>query len=52
MLIALAIILALVWFVGFAAYHVASLGFHLLLVVAIGAVVLHLVQRARRQRLT
>jgi hypothetical protein len=52
MLIVLALILGLVWFLGFAVYHVASAGFHLVLLLAAGVAVLYFVQRARRQRVT
>jgi hypothetical protein len=52
MLIVLALILGLAWFIGIGVDHVASAGFHLLLLLAIAAVVLYFVQRARRQRVT
>jgi len=47
MFIVLAIILALAWVFGFAVYHVASAGLHLLLVLAIAAIVVHFVRGAR-----
>jgi hypothetical protein len=52
MFIVFALVLAVVWLLGFAVYHVASLGFHLLLVVAAVALVGHFVTSARRRRLT
>ena len=47
MLLLLAIILAVAWIFGFSVYHVASAGIHLLLLLAIVAVVLHFVRGAR-----
>jgi hypothetical protein len=52
MLIALAVILGLVWLLGFGVYHVASAGFHLLLLLAVAAVVAYFVRRTRRHRLS
>jgi hypothetical protein len=46
MFILLAIILGIAWLFGFAVYHVASAGIHLLLILAIASVVIHLVRRA------
>jgi hypothetical protein len=47
MFIILAIILALAWIFGFTVYHVASAGIHLLLLLAIVAIVLHFVRGGR-----
>ena len=46
MFIALAIILALAWLFGFGVYHVASMGIHLLLLLAVVAIVVHFVRGA------
>jgi hypothetical protein len=42
MILIMAVILAVAWLLGFAVFHVASLGIHLLLVLAIVGVVVHL----------
>ena len=47
MLIALAIILALAWILGFTVMHVSSFAIHLLIVAAVVSVVAHLF-RGRR----
>jgi hypothetical protein len=47
MLLLLAIILAIAWIFGFTVYHVASGAIHLLLVLAIIAVVVHFVRGTR-----
>jgi hypothetical protein len=47
MFIALAILLAIAWLMGFTLLHVSSAAIHILLVLAIISVVLHLV-RGRR----
>jgi hypothetical protein len=47
MFIALAIILALAWILGFTVMHVSSFAIHLLIVLAIASVVVHMV-RGRR----
>jgi hypothetical protein len=47
MLLLLAIILAIAWIFGFTVYHVASGAIHLLLLLAIIAVVVHFVRGAR-----
>jgi hypothetical protein len=52
MFIVFALVLAVVWLLGFGIYHVASLGFHLLLVVAAVALVAHFVVRARHHHVT
>ena len=49
MFIVLAIILGLAWVLGFTVYHVASAAIHVLLLLAVAAVVLHFVRGARRQ---
>lgn len=48
MFILLAIILGIAWVFGFTVYHVASAAIHLLLLLAVVAVVLHFVRGARR----
>ncbi len=48
MFIALAVILALAWILGFGVFHVASAAVHVLVVLAIVAVVLHFVRGQRR----
>ena len=48
MLLLLAIILALAWIFGFTVYHVASGAIHILLVLAIVALVVHFVRGTRR----
>jgi len=50
MLFALA--LAAVWLIGFAVYHITSGAFHLLLLVAFAAVIVHFVRNARQHRVT
>jgi len=52
MFIVFALALAVVWVLGFAVYHVASAGFHLLLLLAFAAVIAHFVSKARRTRVT
>lgn len=47
MFMLLAIILGIAWLLGFAVFNVASMGIHLLVVLAIVSMVLHLV-RGRR----
>lgn len=47
MLIALAVILAIAWILGFTVYHVASFAIHILLLAAVVSLVLHFV-RGRR----
>lgn len=47
MLLALAIILAVAWLLGFSIFHVASAAIHVLIVLAIVAVIVHLVQGRR-----
>jgi hypothetical protein len=43
MLLALAILLAVLWLLGFAAFHVTSSAIHLLLIAAIVAAIIHFV---------
>jgi hypothetical protein len=47
MFIALAVILALAWILGFSVFHVASAAIHILVIAAIVSVVLHFVRGAR-----
>lgn len=47
MLLALAILLGLAWILGFGVFHVASAAIHVLIVLAIIAVVVHLIQGRR-----
>ena len=42
MILIMAVILAVAWLLGFAVFHVASFGIHLLLLLAIVGVVVHL----------
>ena len=48
MFIALALILALAWVLGFSVFHVASAAIHVLVIAAIVSVVLHFVRGSRR----
>ena len=48
MFIALAVILALAWVLGFTVFHVASVAIHLLVLAAIVSVVVHFVRRGKR----
>jgi hypothetical protein len=52
MLIVLAVILAVAWFLGFTVYHVASLGIHLLLLLAIASIIVYFVRRGADTRVT
>ena len=47
MFILLALILGIAWLLGFTVFKVASVGFHLLIVLAVVSLVMHLV-RGRR----
>jgi Family of unknown function (DUF5670) len=47
MLLALAIIIAVAWLLGFTVFHVASGAIHILIVVAIVAAIVHFVQGRR-----
>jgi Family of unknown function (DUF5670) len=47
MLLLLGIILAIAWIFGFTVYHVSSGAIHLLLLLAIIAVVIHFIRGAR-----
>ena len=47
MLLALAILLGLAWILGFGVFHVASAAIHVLVVLAIIAVVGHIIQGRR-----
>jgi hypothetical protein len=44
MLLLLAVILGVAWILGFGVYHVASAAIHVLLVLAVIAVILHFVR--------
>jgi len=48
MFIALAVILALAWILGFGVFHVASAAVHVLVVLAIVAVIVHFVRGQKR----
>jgi hypothetical protein len=47
MLIILAVIFGVAWFMGFTVFHVTSTAIHLLVVFAIASLVVHLVRRDR-----
>jgi hypothetical protein len=47
MLLALAILLGLAWILGFGVFHVASAAIHVLVVLAIIAVIVHVIQGRR-----
>jgi hypothetical protein len=47
MLLALAILLGLAWILGFGVFHVASAAIHVLVVLAIVAVIVHIIQGRR-----
>jgi len=47
MLLALAILLGLAWILGFGVFHVASAAIHVLVVLAIIAVIVHFIQGRR-----
>ena len=47
MLLALAILLGLAWILGFGVFHVASAAIHILVVLAIIAVVVHIINGRR-----
>ena len=52
MLLALAVLLAIAWLLGFSVFHVGSAAIHLLIVLAVIALIVHLVQgRTGRGRL-
>lgn len=44
MLLALAVILAIAWLLGFSVFNVASAALHLLIILAVVALVVHFVQ--------
>jgi hypothetical protein len=50
MLLWLAVLLAVAWVLGFGVYHVASAGIHILLILAVVAVVLHFVRGVSGRR--
>jgi hypothetical protein len=47
MFIALAVLLAIAWALGFTVFHVSSAAIHLLIVLAIVSAVVHFAQRRR-----
>jgi hypothetical protein len=47
MLIALAVILAVAWLLGFSVFHVASAAIHILIVLAVVALIVHFLQGRR-----
>ena len=47
MFIALAVILALAWILGFAIFHIASVAIHVLVLAAIVSVVVHFLRRGK-----
>jgi len=47
MLVALAVILAIAWLLGFSVFHVASAAIHILVVLAVVALIAHFVQGRR-----
>jgi hypothetical protein len=49
MLLLLAIILAIAWILGFSVYHVASAAIHILIILAVIALILHLIGIAGRR---
>jgi hypothetical protein len=49
MFILLAVILGIAWVLGFTVFHVASVGIHLLIVLAIVSVVVHFVRGGTRR---
>ena len=51
MLLLLAVIMGIAWVLGFGVYHVASAAIHVLLVLALAAVVLHFVRGTGTRRL-
>ena len=49
MLLLLAVIVGICWLLGISVFHVASTAFHLLLVLAVIAIVLHFIGVGRRR---
>jgi hypothetical protein len=50
MLLLLAVILGIAWILGFGVYHVTSAAIHILLIVALVALVLHFVRGVSTRR--
>ena len=50
MLLALAIILAIAWLVGLVAFHVTAFAFHILIALAVVALIAHVIGWAARGR--
>jgi len=51
MLLALAVVLAVAWILGFGVFHVASMGIHVLVVLALISLVVHLVRGSTSRRI-
>jgi Family of unknown function (DUF5670) len=49
MLLALAVLLALAWIFGFTVFHVAHFAIHVLLLLAIAAIIVHFVSGGARR---
>ncbi len=47
MLLILGIVLVLAWILGFTVFHVAALGIHVLLVLAVISIIFHFIRGAR-----
>jgi hypothetical protein len=47
MFILLAVILGIAWLLGFTVFHVASMGIHILVVLAVISLILHFVRGAK-----
>jgi hypothetical protein len=47
MFVLLAIILGIAWLLGFTVFHVASMGIHILVVLAVISLILHFVRGAK-----
>ena len=52
MFLALAIILAVAWILGFTVFHVASFGIHLLVILAVLSLIAHVVRAGATRRTT
>jgi hypothetical protein len=50
MLIALAVVLAIAWILGFSVFHVASAAIHILIALAVIALIMHFVRGASGTR--
>jgi len=47
MLLALAVILAIVWLLGFSVFHIAGAAIHILVILAVAALIVHFIQGRR-----